>query len=291
MTISNIEEHFNCYCYDSGKLQKPLVDVWNLKRSQEKEFTSSTNEIIFVVKGNINFTLLSIYKSRKIEKGHFIFLPAGGKVRCKAFASSQMLLMRLTDSINLCNMYSIEQLYSEMNNIEKPEGIFALNVNPRLQHFVEGLVHTWNDGLKCRNLFIADITKILTIIRHYYSKEELCWFFYSVLSPNTAFSKYVRMHHLKFRNVKDIAKSMNMSSQQFSRRFVSVFNQPPFEWMQQEKARLIYNEICTSEKPYKEIASDFGFSLQENFIRFCRTVFGAIPSDIRKRVREKGGKS
>ena len=286
MKIYNVEEHLNCYCYDNGKLQRPLVYMLNIKRYEENEFTSSDNGILFVLKGNIYFSLNN-NESIEVQKEQFIFLHAGSKVRYKASTSSQALIVSMTEHINLCHVYSIEQLYKEMINVEKPEGLVVLDTNPRLQYSIVGLADTWSDGLKCRHFIIAETTKILTMMRVYYSKEDLCRFFYHVLSPDTAFSEYVRMHHLQYRSVKELAKSMNMSSQQFSRRFAAIFNKPPYEWMLQEKARLIYSEICTSEKPYKEIAADFGFSLQENFIRFCRTAFGAIPSEIRKREREK----
>jgi len=285
MKIYNIEEHLACYCYDNGKLQKPLVDVWNTKRGEENEITSSVNKILFIIKGKMIFTMHN-KKSVEVQKEQFIFLPAESKVQYRTPVNSKVLILRLTDSINLCHNYSIEQLYNEMDNVEKPEGIVVMDTNPRLQYCVERLADILSDGMKCRDFFIAEITGILILMRAYYPKEELCRFFYPILSPDAAFSEYVRLHHLQYRNVKALAKSMNMSTQQFSRRFAKIFKQPPYEWIQKERARLIYSEICVSDKPFKEITNDFGFSLQENFIRFCRSAFGAIPSEIRKKYRE-----
>ena len=284
MKIYNVEEHLNCICYDNG--DKPFVEVRRIERNGKRKVMLSANEIVFIMKGRLECTLRNS-PDKELQKGQFIFLSAGQQIQYNALTDSLLLILRLTASIHLCHMYSIEKLYSEMNGVEKPESLFALDINARLQRFAEGLTETWEDGLKCRYYFLAEITKALTMIRVYYSKEDLCRFFFPVLSPDTAFAEYVQLHHLQYRNVKELAKSMNMTPQQFSRRFTGIFKQPPYEWMLQERARLIYSEICVSDKPFKEIANDFGFSLQENFIRFCRTSFGAIPSVIRKKERDK----
>ena len=284
MKIHNIEEHLSCYCYDNGEL--PLVEVRKIERGEIREFMLSSNEIVFILKGKMDF---SLYKNPggEIRKGQFAFLPAGDKLQCKALADSHLLILRLNGGTHLCQNYGIEQLYNEMKGIKKPKRLYALEINERLQHFANGLVETYEDGIKCRHFFLAELTRALTIIRTYYPKETLCCFFFPILSPNTAFSEYVRTHHLKYRTVRELATSMSMRPQQFARRFNAIFKQPPYEWMQQEKARVIYSELCISDKPLKEIANSAGFSAHTNFIRFCRTTYGATPNEIRKKDREK----
>ena len=284
MKIYNIEEHFSCYCYDNSEL--PLVEVLNIERGEIREFVFSSNEIIFILKGKMDFNL---YKNPggEIQKGQFAFMPAGDQLNCKALADSKLLVLRLNNGTHLCHNYGIEQLYKEVKGVKKPKRLYTLEINKRLQHFVEGLVEMYEDGLKCRYFFMAELTRALTIIRSYYTKQALCSFFFPILSPNTAFSEYVRTNHFKYRTVTELATSMNMRPQQFSRRFNEIFKQPPYEWMQQERARLIYSEICISNRPFKDIATSFGFSIQANFIRFCRTFFGATPNEIRKKDREK----
>ena len=288
MIFYNIEEDLSCYCYDNS--DKPIIEVRKIESGESDEITFSANEIIFIISGKIYFTLRDCPDS-KLQKGQLVFMSTGDLLRYKAVTNCKLLILRLTGSINLCHMYSIEKLFNEMKTDESPKRPFALDINARLQHFVDSLVETWEDGLKCRYYFLAEITKALTMLRAYYPKEELYRFFYPVLSPDTAFSEYVRMHHLKYRTVKELADSMNMSPQQFSRRFTNIFKHPPYEWMQQERARLIYGEICTSDKPFKKIADDFGFTVHANFIRFCRTAFGTIPSEIRKKEQGKSLKS
>jgi len=92
------------------------------------------------------------------------------------------------------------------------------------------------------------------------------------------------MNHLKCRTVNELAVALELSPKQLNSRFSRIFGQAPSEWMQQEKARLIFLEISRSNKPFKEIAQSYGFSAQANFSRFCHTVFAMNPKDIRKRA-------
>jgi len=280
MKIYNTEEHLSCYCYEGGVV--PVIEVRKIKRMETGELSLSSNEIVLVVSGKIR---LNIYDNQGVEfrKGQFVFLPAGFSLSYKAIAKSQILIFRLDESIHLCHSYSLERLFSKVKKIEKPEIVSVLEFNTRIWHFAKGLVDTWDDGLKCRFYLQAKINELLILIRLYYSEEQLGRFFYFILSSDTAFSEFVRMSYLQYPTVNKLAEAMNMTPQQFTRRFNSVFGQAPYGWMQREKARLVYGEICRSDKPIKEIASKYGFPIPANFNRFCKTSFGMNPGEIRKK--------
>ena len=103
-----------------------------------------------------------------------------------------------------------------------------------------------------------------------------------MLSPDSTFSEFVRTNHIRYKTVHELATAMNITAQQFTRRFTTIFGQAPYEWMQQQKAQVIYGEILHGNKPLKEIAADYGFTDQANFNRFCRTFFETTPGRIRK---------
>ena len=284
MKIYNIEEHLSCYCYD--KEETPIAEVLRIERGDVKDITLVNNEIVFVMKGKINCTLRD-NPSGELIKGQFTFLAAGDELRCRAKANTVLLILRMTEGMSLCYTFGIEQLCKGVECIERPEHLYALEANLRLQNFAEGLIDTWEDGLRCRVLLKAEVTRLLTMIRAYYPKDELCRLFFPILSMDTAFAEYVRTHYLKYRTVNELAKAINMTTQQFTRRFHNVFKQPPYEWIQREKARLIHKEICMSDKPFKEIATQFDFSVNANFIRFCRRAFNMTPGEIRRKGKEK----
>jgi len=279
MDIYNVEEHLACYCYDGGV--NPLINICKFNRLDRGEKLLSCNEILCVLSGKIR---INIYDNLNVElsKGQCVFLPSDFYVFYKAIAQSKVIIFRLDENIHLCYSYGLEQLYSRVKQIEKPESPAVLDFNVRMWSFANNLVDTWEDGLKCQLLLQAKVNELLLLLRAYYPEELLGRFFYFVISSDTAFSEFVRMSYLQYPTVNKLAEAMHMTPQQFTRRFNSVFGQAPYGWMQREKARLIYGEICRSDKPIKEIAAKFGFPVPANFNRFCKTAFGMNPGAIRK---------
>jgi len=280
MKIYDVEKHTSCYCYD--RKEAPIVDLIEIDQDNVSEISLSTNEIIFVMAGKILITLRN-NQTGELRKGDVVFLPAGDSLKYKALKNSEILILRLTDSVNLCYNFSIEQLYNEMKMKERPEGLYPLKANTRLMHFSKGLIDSWRDGFRCRSYLRTEISKLLTMLPIYYSKSELYHFYYPVLSPDAAFSEYVRTNHLKYRTINELAAAMNMTSQQFTRRFNAIYGQNPHDWIQREKARLIYGEICQTFKPLKEIAAEYGFTDQANFNRFCKAFFEMTPGEVRQK--------
>ena len=280
MDICNVEEHLSCYCYEGG--ERPLIEVRKVKRTETEEMLLSSNVIMLVMSGKIRINIIN-YKKVEINKGHFVFLPSDHSVFCKAIAKSKVLIFRLDESIRLCYSYSLDQLYNRVKNMEKPESLTVLDFNVRIWDFANALVNTWEDGLRCRIYLQDKINELLLLLRAYYPEEQLGRLFYDILSSDSVFSEFVRSSYLKYSTVNKLAEAMNMTSQQFTRRFNNVFGQAPYGWMQREKSRLIYGEICRSDKPIKEIAAQFGFTIPANFNRFCKAAFGMNPGEIRKK--------
>ena len=279
MKIYELEKHTTCFCYD--KKEKPLVDIVVIEQDKKSSETLSNNVIIFALEGALSISL-RIHPSGMLYKGDLAFLPAGDSLQYKAINKSELLVLRLIDSVSLCYNFSFEQLYSDLKVKVTPLSFFPLKANPRIGHFAKGLAEAWRDGLRCRNFLRSEISKLLTMLPIYYSKNELYNFYFPVLSPDAAFSEYVRTHHLQHRTINELAAAMHLTSQQFTRRFNAIFGQNPHEWLQREKARLIYGEICQTYKPLKEIAAEYGFTDQANFNRFCKTFYETTPGEIRQ---------
>ena len=279
MEIYNKEEHKSCYCFENE--DNSLVKLLEIEHGESKSIRLRTNEIVFMMEGSILFALCG-QADGTLNKGQFIFLPVGEQFCYRADTLSTVLILRLTDHFQMCPHFSLKQLYYRIKEQEKPENPFPLEINTRLHHFAQGLIETYQDGLKCKLYFRHEISKLLIMLPVYYPKEALYRFFYPMINPDTTFWEYVRTNHLKHRTVNEFADAMNMTAQQFTRRFNNVFGQSPYEWMQQQRARLVFGEICQSNKPLKEIAADFGFTDQSNFNRFCRTFFDTTPGKMRK---------
>ena len=279
MKIINKEEHLSCYCY--GNDANPLIEVRRIIQTDTKDISLTFSEIVFVLKGKLHFKAHNNLNV-DVSAGRLIFLPANHKVRCKSFAGSTVLILRLKDDLLLCHAYNLNRLNNNIGKIKKPATFETLAINTRLKYFAKGLVDIQDDGLKCRLYLKAKISEALIMLRAYYSEEQLFKFFYYYFTPGIAFAEFVQANHLKYPSVNEFANALNMTTQQFSRRFNSIFGEAPYGWMQREKAQLIYGEICRGNKSLTEIAEEYGFPILSNFNRFCKMAFGMNPREIRK---------
>ncbi|MDR2585665.1 MAG: helix-turn-helix domain-containing protein [Prevotellaceae bacterium] len=280
MNNYNKENKKACYCYDNEV--ESLIEILELPSGTEDGIVVPTHEIVLIIEGKISYTVCD-YPNGALCTGEMILLSSGDRLHYKVDSMSLLLIFRLSFSLYLCQKFSYKQLGGKMGDQKQPTNLFLLRIHSRLLHFAQGVIDVWKDGLTCRLFLRSEISKLLVLLFLYYPKEDLYRFFYPILGPDTAFSEFIWTNHIKYATVNELAYAMNMTSRQFSRRFHQVFGTNPYGWMQQERAKVIYQEIAHGEKPLKEIAADFGFNDQSNFNRFCKTFFNATPGTIRKK--------
>ena len=280
--IHDLEEHLSCYGHDNDN--KPLIETLAKGAGDYDEISLVTNTIVIVVDGEIRFTVNDM-QPVQLGIGQLVFMPSGGVLHYKALRQSMMLIMRLGGTFHLCQSFDLERLLGHITALdsEARKTLHALKANDSVCHLVKGLIENYDNGLRCRGYFRNEISNLLILLRNYYSGDELGRFFSSILSADVLFSEYVRTNWMHHRSVGSLAGAMSMTSQQFTRKFHRVFGQAPYEWMQYEKAQMVYAEICGTDKPLKEIVAQYGFPARANFNRFCKRSFGMNPGDIRKR--------
>ena len=278
-------EHFECFHYD--KSEKPLIEVIKVLKSDKKKTSINNNEIVFVIEGRLRYILNDLPEYEAVE-GEIVFLHAGEICYYDALSDNVTLVVfRIIKPIQLCDSYSIEKLYNseehtDVYQLKTRNRPCVLEMNPRLQHFIEGVKNCVSEGLKCRGYFEIKTKEMFFLFRVYYTKEALRDFFFLILSEDTAFSEHIRLHWKEFESIREMAKSMRLSHKQFSKRFVTIFGETPQKWIMEAKAQNIYNEIMHTDKLFKQIATENGLGSDTHFTWFCKKNFGKTPSDIRK---------
>lgn len=279
MMLKNFELQKRCVCNNPGRI--PIVKIEEFSADQSGSISLGDREIIFITKGSIQITLEDGANSRLLEKGEFIFLPTGSRIACKALEDSAILRVRLVGKLPECHLFRINRV---AKSVEQYDGIYAMRTNERMERFVEDILRAVADGMKCEMYMQIEVSRMLFIIHAYYSPAECIKMFSHIVSPDVRFSEFVRSNHHKYKTVTQLADAACMTPQQFSNRFRKVFGTTPHKWMSAEKAQLIYRDICQSGKPLKEIAYEHDFSIQSNFIRYCRNTFGMSPGNLRKKM-------
>lgn len=281
MDVLNKADMLNCF-YHEGET-RATVEIRCLEQGYEEEITFRKSEIVFIIEGELRF-LFRDHDERKLREGEFVFLPARGEFRYTIVKKTRAVIFRLNGSVKLCDGYRIEELYVQSGEQQKytRREVYPLEVNYPLRLFLKGLSEAVSGGLSCRNYFDIKTKELFVLLKVYYSHEALRSFFSLILSPDTAFSEYVRANHYKYKTAKELAEAMNITPKLFSKKFMRIFGEPAQEWMIREKAHRIYSDLHTGDEPIALVADKFWFSSQSHLNKFCKREFGKTPGEIRR---------
>ncbi len=287
-TIPNLKDHLSCDNYD--KLSAPVFDLRHSRPDTAETGLLERQRVVFLIKGE-----LRIFPSedqtcvQTIRRGYFFYTPLDRGLYFESSPGACFIVINLHGHLCLCEGCMIDHLYMNRDRMihwgECREGcpfIQATKINTPLSLFMEGLRHTIRDGLKCRYFTESKIKEFLILLRVYYSGRQLRQLFYLMLSTDHIFSEYVKSHHEQYKTLNDLAIAMHYTPKKFSKKFKDVFGQTAHEWLKEKKMKIIHNEICRSDKPFKQIAYDQGFSEQSQLNRFCKECFGKTPGEMRK---------
>ena len=271
-------EHLSCFNYEKGN--RSVFDKLKLNKGHSWKVFSEDNLILFVLEGNLCFSF-GEYLDRTISQGQMMVLPASSNMLSRATEDSVFIVVRLLESKQLCDCYSLDMLLHEKDDSFIPE-LYCLDIKERLSSFLSFMGECVGDGLKCIFYLDLKVKELFYILRAYYTKEELLKFFYLLLSRNISFSDQVLKNHYKFKTVQELAEALHYSLSGFQKRFKRVFGMPAYQWMKEERLKSIFHEINSTQKSFKEISDDHGFSSPSHFNDFCKANFGATPGKIRQ---------
>lgn len=279
-----IDRHIHEGCFYYNKSEQPIVELISVVKGGNGNLPIRKNEIVFFLEGGLRFIFSDELEYRGL-KGAMLFLPAGCRFYYEALEKTTILVLRIDKPILVCEDLSLENLYRHTHTRKEKQydtTLKALPINARIWHFLEGVANSLADGVKCRKYFNLVLNEFFFLFRFYYSQDEIYGFlFYLTLSKDIIFAEHIRRQWYLFRSVEEIAQSMWMSPRKFSVKFREVFGQTPYRWMKENRAKLIYKELTTTDKMIKQIAFEQGFDNKSQFTKFCKKELGASPSEIR----------
>ena len=284
MTILYKAEHLSCYLYDNE--DNPLIVCTEIKKGETFVRNEIHNQILFLLKGKLNFS----YKyqvNNILEAENFVMFPSRQKYLITTEEDCAVVIMNLHHDINFCHHFPLEMLY-ELNdkNLFENSELHLLKINKRISEYLDGVIKTFSDGLKCTHYQDLKQKELLYYLRVYYSKRELASFFAPILNSDMQFSKMIYENYESAKNIKDLANLTNYSVSGFKKRFVKVFGISPQAWIEKEKAKKIHYEINCTQKSFKEIAVEYDFSSMSHFSKFCKKVYGNPPSILRENTQK-----
>lgn len=277
------QEHLSCYNYDKG--QNARLEILKVPAGEKIIRDMVDTEIVFVIDGC--FTV-SYGKNTHIDvpKGKILFYPPGSHVEATVIEDAHIIVCRVRGVVQLCECLPLEKLYREYGN-KKTDGFTMLDINERIYRYIENFVDCVNDGLRCSYYYATKMKELFFMLRAYYSKEELAAFFSPLLGKD---SQFMNLMYQNFRNVKSVQELANLSmysSSGFKKQFTRVFGTSASEWLSDQRASLIFQDLNHSSLSLKELADKYDFSSVSSFSNFCLSKFGKPPGKIRPKSTEK----
>jgi AraC-like DNA-binding protein len=211
-----------------------------------------------------------------------MLIPSGNDISAQGEDDCELILMRLHGAKQLCDCFPLDKLLSEKTPNFKPN-LYYLDINERMDTFLSFLDTCMSDGLRCIYYFELKIKEFYFLLRAYYKKEDLLGFFYPLLSYDIPFSDMILNNHYKVRTVQELAELTHYSLSGFQKHFKKVFGVSAYHWMKDERSKVIFHQINCTNKSFKVISEEYGFSSPSHFNDFCKLHFGTTPGHIRHR--------
>ncbi len=284
--IPEVGVHTVCPCYQ--KHETKTIRQRPIAAGEKGSIHATTHRIAFVVEGYVHISIHATGESVSIGRDEFIFLPIGVRFDYEVSNEGSLLVFSLDKSIEVvpeCHTFRFQRDALAMGRQTGGGLIYPLRANDRIKYFVEGVLATEQDGLKCSTFARLLVSQLLFLIQVYYTQKTYTRFYAALFNSDVEFSNFVYNNWKKHQTAGELAAAFHLGTSQFSDRFVKVFGETPGLWLSNRKRTEIYHDLCSSTKSIKEVAAEYNYALP-NFTRYCRTNFGATPGTIRERLQK-----
>lgn len=132
------------------------------------------------------------------------------------------------------------------------------------------------------------IEELFYLIRYEYEPSDTDTFLAQYHCRISGFRECIMSNYRADMEVSDlyiVGETQGLSEAAFKRSFLEEFGSSPREWLIERRAKLIYQDLITTDKNFKELSSKYGFCNVSYFGAFCRQTLGDTPLRIRKRVQ------
>lgn len=281
MSVTNLSVHLECTNYE--KDDKKTVELLHL--SIDIKWTTETTRplFLFILEGELTFNCDS-WKECLMHKGEFVFIPEDTTLIIQPGKTCLVMIVRLENYVELCDCPQIRKVVSEkpvlpVDKLKEENRTFV--INDELSYFLQGLHNYISAGIKCRYFLNLKVRELLYILYYYYPREELVDIFHPSNGINSYFERRVKKISHKFKTAAELAVGMHYSPSGFQKKFKKVFGVAPYQWMKEQRTKILYKELRYGNKNFKEICDLMGFSSTSYLNDYCRENFGKTPGEIR----------
>ncbi len=290
--VKYTEEHIHCRYNATG--QTAIFKRLHVKKGGAvPSMAAESNVLLYIVSGTLQIAK-SGFDVEVIGSNRLLFLSRNVPFNARALDDLDLCACLLPLQFTLCTRYDLLELKQYVANLKgglKPSlGMFPqVEVNAKLNLFFSCLFSYMDEGATCKHLQELKRQELITLLRYYYTKEELYALFSPLVGHDTTFREFVHRRYKEVHDITEFASLANMTVRTFQRKFSEEFGCPARDWLVARRAEAILYELRTTDRSLMDIAITYGFSTMSYFTHFCKRQLGMTPTQIRGRNIAQAG--
>ena len=239
-----------------------------------------TYTIVFILTGE---ALISCNEFRNVHfrEGQMMLWPMNSNCTWESLTDITGIVLLGDEEKSPCDKKMLsDHAHLWFNTVEE---LKILPIRPKMSKFLDSIKDYLDDGITCPFMHKNKQWELSIIFRAYYSPEELMRFFFPSVRMTNEFKQFVMDNYLQMKGVKEFVDLSGMSLVTFNRKFKVHFGVSPYQWLLKQKSKHIYYNLVYTDKSLVAIAKEFHFADASHFNRFCKSILGLSPSQIRKK--------
>ena len=273
--------------YENNEIpENPAIEILDCTVGMIINRTAKDTMLFFVLEGAIDANC-GFAENRIVEAGSFFLIPPAAPYSFSFPKETKLYCCHLTEEILLCRKGKPEllsEVWEKLKLIDQDSDLFTIQINPYVAKVLNNSTENINLGLRWLDYQKTIAQELQILISAYYCDEELARLFHPVFKGDIIFKSIVLQNKNKLFTVEEFANAVHLNRNSFRNRFSEIFGINPSEWIINNRAEQVINEL-KKNKSIMNIVHDCGFSSYPNFVRFCRNFLHNTPAELRRKYQ------
>lgn len=234
--------------------------------------------LVLVCVSNGRIRLLVGNQKEEIFAGREMFLMRTGICMLEVIYNAKFVFLVLDDGWNAIYNELKEQCHINPENrflFQLP----SLEIKPGVALFLEDI----SDETELKNSTRNLQDELRTQLKKSYSKRALIHFMALLDNSVCDFYDFINRNYSKYKGVEELITLSGLTQSTFNRKFREYFGYSPYQWILARRADQIRRRLREGGEAIGSIMKDFGFTDASHFNRFCRSMFGKTPTQMRSK--------
>jgi AraC-like DNA-binding protein len=264
--------------------QKKIKEGFNfffLKKGFSYSYSNYNDSIlIFILTGKVK-VLFERYKEYLFAEREMIFIKQTD-FQFDALQNTKILILNMDD-----HWFSFYENLNKDSCIKGDRYSFSLSsliIQPKLEIFIDFVYKNFiNKSSLYPNYYYSKQRELESLLKECYGKKVLINFFLRLNRDVQDFYHFILNNYKKYRGAEELIYISKLPQSTFNRKFRQLFDESPYKWIMEKRAEEIMEKLTKSDCSITKIMREYSFTDASHFNRFCKSMYGLPPSEIRKK--------